>query len=111
MEVFDPASNHGDGGWKLLKGIGVPIDAFGCVVMGGLIYAAGGDGADTVLRDVNTFDPRTNHWRKIVSMRTPRSSFRAATLEGSIYVVGGYNGLSSDKHERLQTVESLHGHQ
>ena len=83
-------------------------DAAG-VVLGGKIYVVGGfDGANQ-LKSVERFNPRTGRWKKvgclvifrreeIIStlqvrdMGSPRSGVAAAAFNGSLFVVGGYDG-------------------
>ena len=40
--------------------------------------------------DVESFDLATNQWTELPSLPEPRSSFDAAVLDGTIYVVGGW---------------------
>ena len=90
-------------------------DAAG-VALGGKIYVVGGfDGANQ-LRSVERFNPRTGRWKKVAlatnrreggncnlqvrSMGTARSGVAAAALDGSLFVVGGWDGT-----KRLRTGE------
>ena len=49
-----------------------------------------GDGIDLV----QCFNPRTNVWTELASMRIARSGSAACILDGSIYVIGTYATLS-----------------
>ena len=91
-------------------------DAAGAA-LGGKIYVVGGfDGANQ-LRSVERFNPRTGRWKKVVfcyhcigreeplqvrSMHTARSGVAAAALDGSLFVVGGWDGT-----RRLRTGEVI----
>ncbi len=39
------------------------------------------------------YDPKTDAWRAVKNMRTPRHGLGAATIGRSIYVVGGATGV------------------
>ena len=95
-------------------------DAAG-VALGGKIYVVGGfDGANQ-LRSVERFNPRTGRWKKVAwatnrregrncklqvrSMGTARSGVAAAALDGSLFVVGGWDGT-----KRLRTGEVINFH-
>ena len=95
-------------------------DAAG-VALGGKIYVVGGfDGANQ-LRSVERFNPRTGRWKKVAlatnrreggncnlqvrSMGTARSGVAAAALDGSLFVVGGWDGT-----RRLRTGEVINTH-
>ena len=91
-------------------------DAAG-VALGGKVYVVGGfDGANQ-LRSVERFNPRTGRWKKVAfcyrwkrreeplqvrSMSTARSGVAAAALDGSLFVVGGWDGT-----RRLRTGEVI----
>ncbi|KAJ8543399.1 hypothetical protein K7X08_005922 [Anisodus acutangulus] len=44
--------------------------------------------------EVFQFDPFTKEWRKVASMRTPRSHFACSVVSGKVYVAGGRNTSS-----------------
>ena len=46
------------------------------------------------------YDPHTDTWTSVTPMLTKRCRLGAATLNGKLYVCGGYDG-----HTFLQTVE------
>jgi N-acetylneuraminic acid mutarotase len=53
------------------------------------LYAGGGE------MDVGSgerYDPKTNTWTAIQSMRTPRSLFATVVMDDKIFAIGGFNG-------------------
>ncbi len=64
-------------------------------VVNGLIIVVGGEGnnrtanANGVFPQTDAYDPRTNTWRTLADMRTPRHGMGAAVVDGKLYVPGG----------------------
>lgn len=57
----------------------------------GRIYCIGGAYGATALQeigDVEVYDPRTNHWRRVESLVTPRAMLGAAARDGQIIAFG-----------------------
>lgn len=84
--------------WESL-GNGPGLQGLAMVAHGGKLYRIGGftaknkDGEDHNLwsqADVSCFDPATKQWTDMSPLPEPRSSFDAAVLGNSIYVVGGW---------------------
>lgn len=42
---------------------------------------------------VDMYNPRTNQWRSLAPMQTPRYRFNAVLRSGEIYAIGGLNGV------------------
>jgi N-acetylneuraminic acid mutarotase len=85
--------------WESLPG-GTPAQGLAMVASGGKLYRLGGmtahnDSSDPEdlhsLADVTRYDPLSRTWTPLPSLPTPRSSHDAATLDGKIYVIGGWN--------------------
>ena len=61
----------------------------------GLIYALGGwtsdpcDGFPVSLKTVEAYNPTSNTWATVPSMRTPRAAFGAVVTGGVLYAIGG----------------------
>jgi len=93
LEIYDPATNS----WS--TGPSMPIKLFGpaVTVLNDKIYVAGGleftpsEDRDDVAT-VMVFDPALNNWLTIGTMPTGRGQGAAGTIDGKIYVVGGYLG-------------------
>jgi kelch-like protein 20 len=50
------------------------------------------------MRDGERYDPRTNTWNQIPSMRIPRQEFAAVVMDDKIFAIGGcspYNAINS----------------
>ena len=74
---------------------------FGCAVLNGKIYVAGGwVGENTAISSVEVYDCIRDRWEKVKSMNTPRTWFKMIAYKGLLYVFGGYDGK-----ERLNSVE------
>ena len=71
------------------------------------LYAIGGFDGKKCLSSAERYDPQTNTWEEIASLRTPRRSLCAVALPDGVYALGGYNG---DKYlesvERYDTVKN-----
>jgi N-acetylneuraminic acid mutarotase len=64
-------------------------------VVRGLIYVPGGEGADgKPLAVVEAYDPRNQRWEKLPSLPEPRSRYALASVEGRLYLFGGWDGGS-----------------
>lgn len=86
------------GKWKKLAA-GPHLQGLALVAHGGKLYRIGGftaknaDGEDHDLwsqADVASYDPKTNEWTELSPLPEPRSSFDAAVLGDTIYVIGGW---------------------
>lgn len=57
------------------------------------------------LSSCERYDPKTNQWEFIASMRWKRSDASAAELDGKIYIVGGYDGRQNLNSMEVYDVE------
>src|SRR5262249_11327024 len=65
------------------------------VVIGNKIYVPGGrlaSGAPTNVFEV--YDPQNNLWATLKPLPQPRSGYALATVEGKLYLFGGWDGAS-----------------
>ena len=93
--------------WESLA-MHVPSQSPGLVAWKGNVYRVGGlsftnqTGEETAFNSLAIFakyDVKTNTWKELASLPTPRSSLDAAVVGDKLYVVGGWNlqgGSSSD---------------
>ncbi|KAM5294167.1 kelch-like protein 20 isoform 3-T3 [Glossophaga mutica] len=72
----------------------------GVAVLGGFLYAVGGQDGVSCLNIVERYDPKENKWTRVASMSTRRLGVAVAVLGGFLYAVGGSDGTSP-----LNTVE------
>jgi hypothetical protein len=56
------------------------------------LYAGGGEMGE---RSGEKYDPRTNTWTEIPSMRTPRSRFATVIMDDKIFAIGGSTGSNA----------------
>ena len=60
-------------------------------VIGGILYCTGGQTPDgKATPSVERYDPASDQWQEVAPMLHPRFSHAAATLDGRLYVVGGF---------------------
>ena len=82
-------------GWTAVAPLPNPRHHMGSVVLGGKIYAVGGQhGHDAALvpeDDVHVYDPATDTWTQLASLARPRNHISSATfmMGGRIIVAGG----------------------
>jgi N-acetylneuraminic acid mutarotase len=99
--------NHLELGWQRRASLPNPRHHLGSAVVGGLVYAIGGDhhhDANSVQQDeVDAYDPATDTWHRVASLPTPRSHIAGATfaLDGRIVVAGGEHPTYSSLHDVL----------
>jgi len=71
------------------------------VALDGLLYVTGGavledgDGIDLV----QCFDPKTNAWKELQPMLIPRSGSAACSLNGYLYVIGGWHASTENTNK------------
>jgi len=97
VDVFDPQTCA----WAT----GVPMTTarhcLATAVVGGKLYAIGGNTEGQMLPIVEAFDPQTGAWAEMAPMPTARSAPGVAVLNGKIYVTGGF----SSERDSVNTVE------
>lgn len=68
---------------------------FACAEVKGMVYAVGGYGMDgNSLSSVEVYNPDTDKWTLIESLRRPRWGCFACGLEGKLYVMGGRSNFT-----------------
>ncbi|GFQ65929.1 kelch-like protein 24 [Trichonephila clavata] len=98
VECLDPVNDK----WLTLACLPFAISKHGVVVTGqNILYVAGGEFPDgTASRSLWKYDPIFDQWHEMASMMVERSELGLAVLDGFIYAIGGWDGLS-----RLNSVE------
>jgi hypothetical protein len=61
---------------------------------GELVVVGGYDTGDSGLKSMEMYDRSTGEWRALPEMSVKRGSCAAVSIEGNLYVVGGWNGPS-----------------
>jgi len=92
-----------DQGWELKTQLSTERIVFATAVVGNKVYHIGG----TLYADVKPgkavrgpygisivemYDTQTNTWQRVADMPTPRHGAKAAVVNGTIFVFGGWNG-------------------
>ncbi len=80
--------------WVTLAPVLVPRQEVAVAAAGGKIYLMGGIGAGVVLDSVEEYDPATNRWRFATPIPEALHHSSAASINGVVYLIGGYRTLS-----------------
>lgn len=78
--------------WTTSTPLPVPRSEFAATVAAGMIYVAGGFGAE---RAFTRFDPTTADWAELAPLPAPRHHLGLAALDDGIYVIGGHDEHNS----------------
>lgn len=92
-----------DQGWEVITQLPPKRLAFATAVVGHKVYLIGGSVFEKAKFDrgilgpygistVEVYDTQTNAWQKGTDMPTPRHAAKAAVVNGTIFVFGGWNG-------------------
>ncbi|KAI1236499.1 hypothetical protein IHE44_0014749 [Lamprotornis superbus] len=104
VERYDPQTNEYDPKTNQWSSDVAPTStcrtSVGVAVLGGYLYAVGGQDGVSCLNIVERYDPKENKWTRVASMSTRRLGVAVAVLGGFLYAVGGSDGTSP-----LNTVE------
>jgi N-acetylneuraminic acid mutarotase len=108
VEAYHQANDS----WAPVAPMTVPREGPGIGVLGGLLYAVGGQNdlgphGLQVLKTVEVYNPATNTWAGnslIAPMKFPRHDFGVGVLGGVLYAVGGASGDGP----YLSSVEAYH---
>ena len=97
-----------DQGWELKTQLPTKRVGFATAVVDNKIYLIGGNLFENGLgneggplgplgtRTVEVYDTQTNTWQRVADMPTPRQVPKAAVVNGTIYVFGGFHGEIND---------------
>lgn len=90
-EVYDPALGY----WNLLPPMMTCRHNFVTAVVGGKLYAIGGDDGTEALACGEVYQPGSSVWEWIPPMPTARFYAQSAVIGDKIYVVGGDDGQTA----------------
>ena len=97
----DPSAD--DHGWEEVA----PINQARCnawgAAMNGKVYIAGGHQRKVTLNTCEVYNPLTNEWQLMPSLKVPRRSASMVCYEGTLYVLGGVH--STGRLSRVLSVE------
>lgn len=71
-----------------------PRCAVGCANLNNSLLVCGGYDRGECLRTVEMYDPLSNRWSQLPSMREARGRFDITVIDGKVYAVGGCNGTT-----------------
>lgn len=81
--------------WSKLANMNVPRYDFACAEVNGMIYAVGGYGmGGESLSCAEVYNPESDKWTVIESLRRPRWGCFACGFEGKLYVMGGRSSFT-----------------
>ncbi|KAM5568188.1 F-box/kelch-repeat protein [Rosa sericea] len=81
--------------WSKLAEMNVARYDFACAELSGLVYAVGGYSTDgNILSSAEVYNPETDTWTLIESIRRPRYGCFACGFEGKLYVMGGRSSFT-----------------
>ena len=101
---FDPSAD--DHEWEEVAPINqARSNAFGAA-MSGKVYIAGGRQGQETFRTCEVYNPLTNEWQLMPSLKVPRISASMVCHEGRLYVLGGLTPIPSTvRFSRILSVE------
>ena len=84
------------GDWDLITQLPTERNNFTTAVVDNKVYLIGGTlekdvGGPYGITTVEVYNPQTDAWQRVADMPTPRTSAKAAVVNGIIYVFGGYS--------------------
>jgi N-acetylneuraminic acid mutarotase len=94
--------------WEILPPMLISRGWAGAVVEGGKIYVIGGCSSSKPQQFRNAsnvlevYDPKTNTWEKLASMSMSRVGPAVASLNGKIYVFGGFNEYTWSANDTME---------
>jgi len=92
VEVYDPAA----GGWAAGPSMPTPRGRLAACVLGGLIYAIGGENAAGALTSVEVLDPVAMTWGTLPALPAARTGLAASAGPGGlVYAIGGLDDFGA----------------
>ena len=111
VEVYEPPEAWGgvstdpSGTWSQIAAMNYARNAFGLVVGGDKLYAIGSthffEVAPAVTTSMETYDPTTDIWTLSEEMPEGWGNGGAATVGGTLYVMGGEGGGAASKNSMI----------
>jgi non-specific serine/threonine protein kinase len=85
LERYDPATDS----WTHLDDMPDNVGSVGAAYVDGLVIAVGGEDVTDAFDTVQAFDVRSKRWLQLPALPAPRHGVAVATLEDSLYAIGG----------------------
>ncbi|KAJ0180508.1 hypothetical protein K1T71_003912 [Dendrolimus kikuchii] len=91
--------------WEELAPMGIARIQPGVAMLGGRIYAVGGEQGSQILANGEVYDPATDKWSNIAPMKEARCEFGLTAWNGNLYAFGGWVG--SDMGASVEVYDPL----
>ncbi len=97
VEMYDPETDE----WTSREPMPMARNQFGIATVNGKIYCMGGfttlahQTGENAMVSVEEYDPEEDSWNAKTRMIHPRGNCTACVLNGKIYVMGGYENIST----------------
>ncbi|XP_075411677.1 actin-binding protein IPP isoform X2 [Tenrec ecaudatus] len=88
VERFDTFSQY----WTTVSSLHQARCGLGVAVLGGMIYAIGGEKDSMIFDCMECYDPVTKQWTTVASLNQPRCGLGVCVCYGAIYALGGWVG-------------------
>ncbi|KAM5322747.1 actin-binding protein IPP isoform 3-T4 [Glossophaga mutica] len=88
VERFDTFSQY----WTTVSSLHQARCGLGVAVLGGMVYAIGGEKDSMIFDCTECYDPVTKQWTTVASMNHPRCGLGVCVCNGAIYALGGWVG-------------------
>jgi N-acetylneuraminic acid mutarotase len=85
LESYAPTERY----WSRHTQLPIATSSFGHAAYKGILYEFGGQAPTATLKDVVTYDPAGDLWKKVSEMPTPRYGVATAEANGKIFLIGG----------------------
>ncbi|NXF30578.1 IPP protein, partial [Nyctibius bracteatus] len=103
VERFDTFSHY----WTTVSSLYEARSGLGVVVMGGMIYAIGGENEAIIFNCTECYNPVTKQWTTVASLNHARCGLGVCSCYGAIYALGGWVGAEiGDTIERFDPEEN-----
>nr|XP_045007159.1 actin-binding protein IPP isoform X1 [Jaculus jaculus] len=88
VERFDTFSQY----WTTVSSLHQARCGLGVAVLGGMVYAIGGEKDSMIFDCTECYDPVTKQWTTVASMNHPRCGLGVCVCYGAVYALGGWVG-------------------
>ncbi|XP_050817799.1 actin-binding protein IPP [Gopherus flavomarginatus] len=88
VERFDTFSHY----WTTVSSLHQARSGLGVAVVGGMVYAIGGEKDSMIFDCTECYDPIIKQWTTVASMNHPRCGLGVCACYGAIYALGGWVG-------------------
>ncbi|XP_019356931.1 PREDICTED: actin-binding protein IPP [Gavialis gangeticus] len=104
VERFDTFSQY----WTTVSSLHHARSGLGVAVVGGMVYAIGGEKDSMIFDCTECYDPVSKQWTTVASMNHPRCGLGVCACYGAIYALGGWVGAEvGNTIERFDPEENI----